>query len=165
MAPGITWTGIKCFDKTDICCAVTNHVTKWKCHETLWQKKEKCLLIYYFKNIRQCFLFSNVQSWTTLSFKIGKCLHCLCCLIKSFGTAFRTQHNPTQTMLTIAERIVVLPTRALRFEDLHQHDVELNPLQTHPGEGRQKEIVKEHRYDAAHELENTEKWKWLRTYN
>ena len=50
-------------------------------------------------------------------------------------------------------RVVVLPAGELALKHLHQHEVQLHALQTHPGEGRQEEEVEDPSDDGAHQLQ------------
>lgn len=52
----------------------------------------------------------------------------------------------------VARQVVILPARELALKDLHQHEVELHTLQTHPGE-RGEEAEVEHAGDqGTHQL-------------
>lgn len=48
--------------------------------------------------------------------------------------------------------VVVLPARELALEHVHQHEVQLHPLQTHPSEGRQEAEVQNAGDDGTHQL-------------
>ena len=52
----------------------------------------------------------------------------------------------------VAEEVVPADPRALGLEDLDQHDVELDPLQTHPGKGGQEGEVQHARDDRTQHL-------------
>lgn len=52
----------------------------------------------------------------------------------------------------VAGHVVVLLPGVFALEDLDQHEVELDPLETHPGEGGQKEEVENPRDDGAADL-------------
>lgn len=52
----------------------------------------------------------------------------------------------------VAGEVVVLPAWELALEDLHQHEVELHALQTHPGEGSEKAEVEDTGDDGAQQL-------------
>ena len=59
-------------------------------------------------------------------------------------------HN--QCRHAIADQIEVLPPGVFALENLHQHDVELHPLQEHPGESCQEEEVQEGSKDGTGNL-------------
>lgn len=52
----------------------------------------------------------------------------------------------------VAEAVVILDARALALEDLDQHQVKLDALQTHPGEGSQEAEVENPGNDGAQQL-------------
>lgn len=57
----------------------------------------------------------------------------------------------------VTRHVVVLFPRVLALEDLHQHEVQLDPLKTHPGEGGQEEEVEDPRDDGASDLRQNNK--------
>lgn len=52
----------------------------------------------------------------------------------------------------VATQIVVLFAGVLALKDLHQHEIELNALQTHPGEGGQEEEMQKASKDGTGDL-------------
>lgn len=52
----------------------------------------------------------------------------------------------------VTRHVVVLFPRVFALEDLHEHEVQLDPLETHPGEGSQEEEVQDPRDDGASNL-------------
>lgn len=52
----------------------------------------------------------------------------------------------------VTGHIVVLAAGELALEHLHQHEVQLHALQTHPGEGCQEAEVQDASDDGAHQL-------------
>lgn len=52
----------------------------------------------------------------------------------------------------VTGHVVVLLPGVFALEDLHQHEVQLDPLETHPGEGSQEEEVEDPGDDGAPHL-------------
>lgn len=52
----------------------------------------------------------------------------------------------------VTRHVVVLLPRVFALEDLHEHEVQLDPLETHPGEGCQEEEVEDPSNDGTSNL-------------
>lgn len=52
----------------------------------------------------------------------------------------------------VTRDVVVLLPRVFALKDLHEHEVQLDPFQTHPGEGCQEEEVEDTGNDGASNL-------------
>ncbi len=52
----------------------------------------------------------------------------------------------------VTRHVVVFFPRVFAFKDLHEHEVQLDPLKTHPGEGRQEEEVENPSDDCTSNL-------------
>lgn len=61
-------------------------------------------------------------------------------------------HGNSNQGNAITKQVVPLPAAPLTLKHLNQHHVQLEALQTHPGEGRQKQEVKESRNHSAQNL-------------
>lgn len=61
-------------------------------------------------------------------------------------------HSNSNQGNAITKQVVPLPATPLTLEHLDQHHVQLETLQTHPGEGRQEQEVKESRNHTAQNL-------------
>lgn len=61
----------------------------------------------------------------------------------------RCRHGHNQRRHAVPDQIEVLPPGVLALKNLHQHDVELHPLQEHPGESCQEEEVQEGSKDGT----------------
>lgn len=66
-------------------------------------------------------------------------------------------HGHNQRRHAVPHQIEILPPGVLALKNLHQHDVELHPLQEHPGESCQEEEVQEGSKDGTGNL--YEDWK------
>lgn len=64
-------------------------------------------------------------------------------------------HSHDQCRHAVADQIEVLPPGVFTLKNLHQHDVELHPLQEHPGESRQEEEVQEGSKDSTGNLQTS----------
>lgn len=61
-----------------------------------------------------------------------------------------------QCRKAVSTQIVVLFAGVLALEDLHQHEIELHTLQTHPGEGSQEEEMQKASKDGTGNLRVTD---------
>ena len=64
----------------------------------------------------------------------------------------RCWYGHNQCRHAVANQIEILPPGVFTLKNLHQHDVELHPLQEHPGESRQEEEVQEGSKDGTGNL-------------
>lgn len=62
------------------------------------------------------------------------------------------RHGHDERGYAVAHQVEVASARVLALEHLHQHDVELHPLQEHPRERRQEEEVEESGEDSTGNL-------------
>lgn len=64
----------------------------------------------------------------------------------------RCWYSHNQCRHAIANQIEILPPGVFTLKNLHEHDVELHPLQEHPGESCQEEEVQEGSKDGTGNL-------------